>query len=178
MLDKEQRIKEQRTAEAMKKNLMGLGGKFACIACHLGSKIIDETGGLYCETPMFDVRELNTGFEFDYTKIYDGEENGYSREIGCLFDGLSRGIHLEIKYLSDEKSLTVSYKGVMVYREVAGDLECYAPTLEWEGKIEKLYITAKKIADQKRRIEGKEAKEKVARRYNQFFEQLRLRWGL
>jgi hypothetical protein len=178
MLDKEQRIKEQMTTKAMGNGLMGITGKLACIACNLGSKIVSETPDMFSETSMPDVWELPGNGEWDFKKIHDNDETAWSRDIGFIFDGLSRGIHLEIKYLSDEKSLTVYHKGYTVFREVSGDLEGYVPQPEWEDQVERLFKIAKQIAEDRTKVE-KEAFKKVAeKRAMSYLEQLRLRWGV
>lgn len=175
MNDKEQRIKEQRLIEATRKGLMGLAGKLACIARNLGSKIISETPEFYSSTPLFDVWGLQNDDQF---VIQDPSEDGGYRELGWVFDGLSRAMHLEIKYMYSDKSLTVYHKGYTVYREVSGDLECYAPTREWEDMVDKLFVVAKRVADSHKKEEAMEAKERNKSFIENKIEQLRLRWGI
>jgi hypothetical protein len=177
MTDKEQRIKEQRMAEAIMRGLMGLGGKIACIATFLGSKIVSETPDFYSETSLDDVWDLGTIDEYDHKRIVTAEENSWTRDIGYIFDGLSRGMHLEIKYLSDERALTVYYKGNKVYREVSGDLECYAPS-EWIDMIEKLFVVAKKLADEKKSRDAKQDASDTKSFVAKKIDEMRARWGL
>jgi hypothetical protein len=64
--------------------------------------------------------------------------------IGYHFDGLNRGMQLEIRYLDYESELKVHFKGHLVFKEVKGELVTYIPHDEWEGHIESLYKVAKK----------------------------------
>ncbi len=178
MLDKEQRIKEQRTIEATKKGYMGLSGKLACIMRNLGQPILSETSDFYSTTSLSDVWDLDDKYFYDATKIHDADEDISIREIGFMFDGLNRGMHLEIKYLTDEKTLTVNYKGYKVYREQSGDLEAFSPDPEWEDLVSKLFLTAKKISEERKKEHNIVSQEKAEKKVKNIIEQLRLRWGL
>lgn len=177
MSDKEQRIKERRTTEAIQKNFMGHTGKLSCIAHFLGSKIISEDAGFYSSTLMEDVWEIKND-EYDPTIIHDAGEDSWSREIGYVFDGMSRGIHLEIRHMIDDKILSVYYKGFPVYKELSGDLDCYAPDPVWEEMIEKLFKVAKQMVDSRRKEQKKEDKITIERNKNHFLDLLRSKWGV
>ena len=56
------------------------------------------------------------------------------------FDGLSRSMHMEIKYSEETSELSLTHRGYLVYKEVMGDLEVYVPNEEWESWIEKLWM--------------------------------------
>ncbi len=58
--------------------------------------------------------------------------------LGWHFDGLSRGMNLQIQHDDEDKKLIVYYNGRIVFQETAGNLESYVPS-EWEEHIEKLY---------------------------------------
>lgn len=116
----------------------------------------------------------------------EGKEWSESRErshmnaipLGWFFDGLSRGMHLEIKYEEAEKSLTVFYKGYEVYKEMGGELFGYAPHDEWENKIEQLYVVARKINEQ-RKNDAKSDQTKIAEKIkDSWWERTRKKWGL
>jgi hypothetical protein len=173
MHPKEQQIQQRRTIDAATKNYLGVSGKFGTIVRHLGSMIVSQDGGLY------DVRYLETEPPppADPEAIPMFEDAG-SNVIGAVFDGLSRGMHLEIKYIKHSAELTVHYKGYLVYQEVAGDLYCFNPFPEWETMIEKLYVVAKKVHDQYQAdMTERNYNEGVAEKAG-FLERLRMRWGI
>lgn len=179
MFDREDRVKEIRTIEATKKGYMGLTGKLACVVRNMGSAMVSETPDLYSATFMDDPWELPSDRDpYDGSVVHDPDENAWSRKIGYLFDGLGRGMHLEIRYMSDDKSLTVHHQGHMVYKEVSGDLYAYAPSPDWEGMIDRLYPVAKAVADESKERDAEAAREEAEKRYAGFVEKLKLRWGL
>lgn len=193
---KEKVIRERRTSLAVKNNMMGPSGKLGIIVKAFGHPIMYEGGGYvdtnYLEDPYADF----TDTEYEKTlsgqdgpvawqdRILDGEEGAggvYDENpnfLGYVFDGLSRGIHMEIKYMRQEHVLRVDYKGYEVYREVAGELEAYSPNEEWEGIINKLHKNAKDKYKELKDIEQAELLEAVERKKNSFWERLRTRWGL
>ena len=193
---KEKVIRERRTGLAVKNNMMGPSGKLGIIVKALGHPIMYEGGGYidthYLEDPYADF----TDTEYENTlsgqdgpvawqdRILDGDEGagGIHDEnpnfLGYVFDGLSRGIHMEIKYMRHEHVLRVDYKGYEVYREVAGELEAYSPDEEWEGVIARLHKHAKDKYKELKDIEQAELLESVERKKNSFWERLRQRWGL
>ncbi len=108
-----------------------------------------------------------------------GDRIGYTTDqIGWHFDGLSRGMHLEIKYEDANKLLIVHYKGYEVYKEVAGELLAYAPHQEWEGKIDQLYVVAKKLDDQNKRQDRKEEIQEAKHMKDSWWDKTRKKWGL
>ena len=164
--DQELKIKEYRTIEAKKKNLMGLRGKFGYILVAMGQPIIlhAESGGLFSQTFMDDwdveikdssnftpgtpeeiMKQIPTA-DSDFQNIPEGWEwNSESaievfdeQKAGWHFDGLQRGMHLEITYKESDKNLVVYYKGYLVFKEHAGDLRTYVPHDDWENMIERL----------------------------------------
>lgn len=174
MNNKEKRIKEQRLIEAAEKNLLGANGKLGSICRYLGTEIKAVGGSLY------DSYE----YEFDSWGEEDPDELPTSGiddpvyNIGYLFDGLSRGMHLEIKYLAYEKRLSCYYKGHEVYREIEGDLKAYAPFAEWETLIDKLHKTAQTVAGKKKKQQAEETKVEKLAYAKSFLQKLRERWGL
>lgn len=176
----EKTIREQRTIEAVRKQLMGMHGKIGTIVRHLGTPIIYQGGG------MCDVRSIE-----DYTgelyypaesageslPVFD-EESDYSDVEGYLFDGLSRGLHMEIKYLDTTKTLTVLWRGYPVYREIAGELYAYVPKDDWEKPVDRLYDAAKIRAIEAGEVQKAADEEKARHEYAGFVRRLRMRWGL
>ena len=201
---KESLIREKRTIEATKKGFMGATGKLGRIVMTLGTPIIANTSGSlydvrYMSDPYddYDIHDARTANELlenmpsmymenvhDPSEVDDGWSSKPSPEtlgqhdVGWIFDGLSRGMHLEIKYVEHRKELLVTWKGYPVYKEVAGVLESYAPLPEWEGMIDRLYKVAK-VKNKNDETEEKEELTKEAERIKMnWWQKIRLRWGL
>lgn len=167
---KEKAIQEQRTNQAIRENYMGSAGKIGMIAKWMGSEIISETGGLY------DVNYLPQSEE-DTDGLPVAEDTYLSLE-GYVFDGLSRGMHLEIRYINKESKLTVDYRGYRVYTEIAGDIAAFAPFPEWMDMIEKLYKIA--VEKQKKKFADCEEEDVIEIKKQQatWLQKLRMRWGI
>jgi hypothetical protein len=169
---KERAIREKRTIEATKKNLMGPTGKLGMIATFLGHKIMRQGSGLFGESFLEDPYHIPD--EHGLSMAEDSEV----QEIGHVFDGLSRGMHLEIKHYDCDNHLIVDYKGYRVYEEIAGDLRGYAPILEWESLVDKLFKQAKERRD---KLELKMApfiEQMVLKKRDSWFAKMRKKWGL
>lgn len=202
----EEKIKEQRTVEATKKGIIGQNGKIAIVLKVYGDPIITqrEGGGLldsnYIDLEGEDykkpIEEISDSEEFlrnipiinsDEHQRPDSEEwakdvpegDYYTTEtIGLHFDGLRRGMHMEISYNYDSAELVVYYKGYIVYKEIKGDLVSYAPVDQWEKWIESLYKSAK---EKYRKIKEKEFEEsiKIAEKEKKFWwQKIKERWGI
>lgn len=208
MHEQEKRIKEQRTVEANKKNLMGFDGKIGCIVRNMGQPLVSQSrGGTYfSSTPGFDFfdiptdnlpGELSPGTPEEITQQLpvidiDGVEQPEggiwmdrpatilenTEKLGWYFDGLIRGMHLEIKYMDENKELTVNYKGYCVYRELTGDLEAYIPLKEWEDMIDRLYNVARKIRVVHHKNEKEERKQELKRAKETWLQKMKNKWGL
>jgi hypothetical protein len=174
MNDKEKRIKAQRLIEAASKNLLGASGKLGSICRYLGEAIKGVGGTLY-DSYEYD---FDTWGEEDPEDLPTADIDTSVYSMGYLFDGLSRGMHLEIKYLSYEKKLTCHYKGYEVYQEVEGDLRAYAPFPEWEILIDNLYKTTQTTARAKKKQMAEEEKAKKMTHAVSFLQKLKDRWGL
>lgn len=172
MHDKEKAIIEQRTLQATKNNLLGASGKLGTIARYLGSPILKEGYGLYSQTYLEDPFEVKE-------EIPTAEDIMINCE-GYVFDGLSRGMHIEIIYIESTSKLTVNYKGYPVYVEVAGDLLAYAPfeNKEWENMVSRLYEQALNKQKKKKETDHEIMVEKAKEKQKSFLERLRLVWGL
>jgi hypothetical protein len=189
---KESAIREQRTNLAITKNLMGPTGKLGIIAEGLGDPIKRQ----HTSTPLYDVRYLDDPFEdhldceFETTLsgqdgplmfqegIIQGEEDDKFVLEGYVFDGLSRGLQLEIQMLYDSNKVTAYYRGRMVYQEVNGELAAYAPLPEWEVIIERIYPKAKANWEIRQQKKLEEVSEVIGRKKVSFWEKLKARWGL
>jgi hypothetical protein len=98
--------------------------------------------------------------------------------IGWIFDGLTRGMHLEIKYMEHNNSLTCHYKGYEVFREIRGQLVGYAPLDEWETWVDRLFIVAKEKRIEKKAVTEQEYSLAAKREKTSWWQRFRLRWGL
>ena len=184
MLNKEKLIKEQRVAEAIDRNLMGLDGKFGIILKQLGKPILFQGSSNYETTPWRDVYDLDI-----------------PEEIGKIFNGLEFGYHIEISYLKEgkipvknpimgfpgmyvttyeeaSKVLKVSWKGYLVYLEAEGDLCFFTPSSEWEDVIQNIYESANKLRGQHRMDKMFEEQRENKKEKLNFLERLREKWGI
>jgi hypothetical protein len=182
-------IREQRTIEATKKNFMGAAGKFGTILHAYGSPIFRQGSSL------MDVRHLDDPYadfvDTEYSSTMSGQrgplvsrdeilelDDDFVQQQGLLFDGLSRGIHLEIVYWHDTNEIKVHYRGFLVYREVGGELGAYAPFKEWEDATERLYRAAKEKMKKITKQEAEWDEELAEVKKRSYFQELRMRWGI
>lgn len=186
---KESVIREKRTILATQKNLMGPSGKFGMILQAFGSSVMRQGSGLVDANFLQDPYEDFVHTEYSPTASDQQGPVAYRDEIldsvddyvyneGLLFDGLSRGMHLEIVYWHATNEIKVSYRGFMVYKEIAGELEAYAPFPEWEDMIERLYKAAKEKTKNMKVAQEEVIAERVQRKKRDFWHQLKMRWGI
>lgn len=182
-------IREKRTIEATKKNLMGPSGKFGQILQAFGSPVIRQGSGMvdanFMEDPYQDfvdteysptLSDQNGPVAYRDELLYAGDDFVYNE--GLMFDGLSRGMHLEIIYWHATNEIKVYYKGYMVYHEVAGELEAYAPFTEWEDLIDRIYRAARDRVKKMKQLQEVEVAEIVQTKKKAFWQKLRLKWGI
>lgn len=190
---KEKTIKDIRTIEASKKQFIGMDGKLGLIVKYLGDPIMQDpfSYATILEDP-FDLTEV----EYERTLsgqngpvIYRNEEliadegAGSADEenpnfLGYIFDGLSRGMHIEIKYTRFDNEIKVYFKGHEVYCEVAGELEKYIPFDEWESMIERLHLAAKQKTKKNKESEKQELIENAKKLKNSFWQKIKNTWGI
>ncbi len=163
MNSQEAAIKESRLILATKNDLMGPNGKLGIICRYLGSKIEKQTGLDY--------------FSDEYSDLLELPEHSEVIDIGWIFDGLNRGMHLEIKYIDADNKLTVDYKGYEVFCEISGDLERYVPNEEWESKINQLFKIALNKKKQQTEQQNIEKEDLISRKQSSFLERLKQKWG-
>lgn len=208
MNEYEKKIKEQRTSQAIAKDLMGFDGKIGCIVRNMGQQIIAQgQGGAYFNSsPGYDFEALPED-EPPPGELFPGSPEEICRqmpvmgvegceepqdefwmprreptfesveEIGWYFSGLSRGMHLEIKYTNENKELIVRHKGKLVFKEIAGDLDGYVPSPEWERMIDRLHVIARKMQSTRNKTE-KEAKKQILRDKKQgWLDRMKSKWG-
>lgn len=183
MREKEKLIKERRLSEATNKGFFGLDGKIGQIVKYLGSPI-EITGSysdgisMYESNPMPNVWDIED--QSNTIPIIDVDEFGDIpvEHIGYHFDGLNRGIHMEIKYDPTHTKLSLHYKGYLVYEEVAGELICYVPHEEWEKIINKLYKQTKpKRKERIKEMQELEIEEGKAAK-SSFLDKMKRIWGV
>ena len=193
---KEKVLREKRTIEATKKNMMGPAGKLGIIARYLGNPIMKESS-VYVDTNFLE-DPYEDFSDIEYEKTLSGQNGpvAYRDELptsdmgagspnddnpnflGYVFDGLNRGFHIEIQMNRSDHTLTTYYKGYQVYRENAGELEAYNPFPDWEDLISKLYETAKQKIKRVKLEEYQELAEIVEKKKDSFWQKLRMRWGI
>jgi hypothetical protein len=199
--DKEKRVREERIIEASRKGLLGLEGKFGIIITNLGQPIISQNTGGGLAGGMYSSNQIDLGHEkededdlptvqfeqFGDIKDPTGSEwtpkkgtRDYASisQIGWHFDGLSRGIHIEIWYSPESHELKVTYKGFLVYKDIKSEVQAYAPFPEWENKIDQLYDLARKAEKVKREGEKKERIEEANKKKLSWLQRFRLQWGI
>ena len=165
---KQDRIKEQRLIEATRKDYMGADGKVAVILRNLGTPIMSQG------SPLFETTEAIDPYQLDDEGLpYFNEDEGTAK-IGMMFDGLSRGIHMEIKQM--EYHIEVYYKGYKVFEEYKGDLVCYNPG-EWEDQLERLYKVAWPTEKEKRKHKKIVRTAKAEQVKNSWVEEMKKTWG-
>lgn len=171
--NREKLIQEQRTIEAMKKGYMGLEGKFATIVKRLGYPVIKQGGLNYDQSFLEDYYNYE---DEDAMPMMDEDDSSY--EIGYAFDGLNRGMNLSILVLYHNREITVRHEGQVVYSELAGDLEGFAPEDIWEQKIDTLFSLCQKVERSERPAERKRLKDAADRKRKEILEKLKLKWGV
>lgn len=200
----EERIREQRIVEANKKGLMGQNGKIGIVLKVLGSPIIRQSeGGIYVDTNYFNINQeekeihnISDPVELMSEIPIMGIENNNrpnSKEwyqympdpinygidtIGLHFDGLNRGMHLEIKYDELSSELILYYKGYVAYREIKGELLGYSPNEEWEKWMNHLYKISK---DKLRKIKEEEFEETIKQNEKNkinWWNSIKEKWGI
>jgi len=189
----ELKIREQRTAEANNKGLMGQGGKIGTVLRALGSPIVGQTEGMsFLDTegrddepsgfilrdmPMFDMDGVARPESSEWGDAAEPMSSS-TRAVGYHFDGLSRSMHLEIIYKEEEAELSVYHRGFLVYQEVQGELSCYMPIKEWEDWISSLNKVSKRMQRESKENEFKDKVQKATESKNSWIRYIQSRWGI
>jgi len=178
-----QKIVEERQAEASRKNL---SRKFKLIIQALGFAVRSEGGsgsafeGGYAHSTS---PQLSEGWEWD---LSDDTVEGLpvaDLDAGTgtgirYFDALSSGLNLQIFYRENEELIKVTFDGILVYREIRGQVTCYLPSEQWEPHIESFYrLAQKRNREQEKEKKSEEDKEGQGR-MKRLFEYLRKNWGV
>lgn len=173
-MDINNKIKEQRTVQAINKDFMGSQGKLAIICQAFGDPIIYDNEGTETENLL----DINDGFyDVDENEIKTFSDDHVSYQIGLWYDGIKLGNGLEIKYLNYESEIKLYYKGSLKYHEESNNLIVYNPDGDWEKIIESLYFVAKKrIIEKNKKIleQNQVLKEKEKKN---IIDEIKKNWG-
>ena len=171
---KEQQIREQRTIDAMRNGLMGGQGKLARIAIAFGEPMIRQGSSKFEQTFLPDFDEIP---DEDAIPIMDMEDA--SHQIGWHFDGLRRGVHMEISWNEETRDLKCYWRGYLVYREFGNELDGYVPDKEgWEKIVEELYESTRKKERTNRKEQAKFVNVAARRQQKEFLDEMKLKWGI
>lgn len=196
----EAKIREQRIVEANKKGIVGQTGKIGTVLKIFGQPIISQSeGGIYVDThyiesefeksepknnselmasiPIFDTGNNERPVGKEWQEMPDPRPYG-SNQIGLHFDGLSRGMHMEIKYDDLEGELVLSYKGYVAYKEIKGEIVSYVPNKEWEDWVENLYHKAQKIQRSLKEAEFENQMQQAEKKKKEWWREIISRWGI
>lgn len=185
----EARIREQRLAEANKKGLMGASGKIGTVLRAMGSPIVGQIQGSLPpmaweevdernDIPTMDIEGAERPSGPEWSEHADHLESFSTYKMGMHFDGLSRGMHLEIIYKDETSEIIVYHKGFLVYKESQGELECYVPSEEWEGWVAGLFKVAKKIQREEKELEFKRTMEEAKKNKASWLSEMASKWGI
>jgi len=169
-MDIEEKIREQRTLEAISKNLMGFEGKLFLIARFLGDPITSQTSDqTWLETDDFWSEDT------DNLPIFSEDES--FADIGYVYNGLSDGLHLEIICQENQSTIKVYYEGHLYYEEEQGTLNRYFPYEILEKHIDNLYERVeKKIQILVKKEKPNQEKQIKKMEFNEV-RRLREKWG-
>ena len=198
--DLERRVRESRINEATKKHLIGVNGKIAIVVRGLGSPVIAQYDGSqfydimnseeYLGDPFEEIVQEDhiptTNFNDEFYPELEGWEWSERPRVqeattdlhSFHFNGISRGMHLEISLYPDTAEIKALYRGQQVYQEIRGELMSYVPNDEWEECINKLYPTAlaaTKQRSQESSLDKMEEQEKIKDNWLTTFKKL---WGI
>lgn len=173
---------------------MGASGKIGTVLKALGSPVVSQTNDVsYIDTqgvervssddlisqiPVMDLDGVERPRGSEWSEdVPDAVSFGTSC-LGRHFDGLGRGMHLEILYKDESSEMSVFYKGHLVYREIQGDLVCYVPIPEWEDWVSSLFKLAKKVQRDEKEEEFKAKVQEAERNKDSWLRSIASRWGI
>lgn len=169
-MDIEEKIREQRTNEAVKKNYMGFEGKLFLIAKILGHAITKQS------EDMFSL-ETDDFWKIDDNEIPTFDEGVSFHDIGYFYDGTSLGNRIEIVCKENEGTIKLTYKGFACYEEESGFLTKFIPHEDWENIVEKLYEIVEKRIKEKYEEYKAAQKDSLKKVEQDEINRLRNKWG-
>ena len=164
----EERILEQRTIEATKKNLIGQEGKIYLIARFLGDEIIYQNDS-------YDDYDFEQEFNVENMPILS--EDTYSRKIGHHYSGLKHANKIEIFTDDYSGEIRLFNDGNLVYKEVFSILESYVPNNNWEEVVDKLQIIIKPKIENFLKNKKKKEERDMKIMENNTIKEIQKRWG-
>ncbi len=132
---------------------------------------------LMTSIPIFDMGNNERPSGEEWQEMPDPKQFG-SNQIGLHFDGLSRGMHMEIKYDELEGEIVLSYKGYIAYKEIKGEIVSYVPNKEWEQWIENLYQKAQKMQRKLKEEEFESQMQRAEKKKKEWWREIISRWGI
>lgn len=203
--DIEIKAQRERTVQAINEGWMGFDGKLGVIAQQLGDPImsnysISHEGGLdYTDFSTYSLEDEGSiedaknydemlakmpMIEDEYIGVLEGGIWSNRKKtkmntglIGWNFDGLSRGMHLEIRCLIEDAKIVVYYQGYKVYEEEGSKLLRLNPN-GWEELVERLYPTAKKKQRKQVTKRNEERKAEAQNEVKGMLQRIKELWGL
>jgi hypothetical protein len=172
-MNTEKIVQEQRTIEAMKKGYMGYEGKFAQIARKFGFDVVQQGSGAFHQTFIDDFYEWG-----EEEEIPTMDEDEVIRHLGYNYDGYKNGDDLTVNLNLANAEIKVTFEGNMVYKEVAGDLECFVPNELWELKIEAIYSRVLKNDKSKKKSVRQDLVKRSDAKKNEILKRLKDKWGV
>ena len=108
-------------------------------------------------------------YEIPYTDV---------NQVGWHFEGLSNGLHMEIMYNDYSKQLTLTWKGYLMYKEIASELATYVPHQDWEDKVDYIFEQALNKEKATRKEERKEDIQEAKAIKQSWLNRMRQKWGI
>ena len=168
-MDIEDRIKEQRTNEAISKNLMGAEGKLFLIAKYLGHAITKQS----TDYNTLDIDD----FWSDLEEIPTLDESTSFYDIGYFYEGNLEGNRIEIVCKEDEANIKMFLDGYLYYEEDGGALQKYYPYPPLEKLVENLYNRVEQLLKIKLAKYQKEEEKQMPIEEQRELNRLREKWG-
>jgi hypothetical protein len=203
MNDKERRIVEARTNEALKKKLIGWNGKIGVVLRNLGQPIFEQSSGIGSdggrsasvledyydsyeeEVPSIDTMEvLDEMGEPISTPVGDAWSGDAQRifynttTIGYYYQLMQNGLNLEMRFLNETKEMIVNYQGNLVFKEIQGELYCYVPSKIWEQAVDSLFEKASKKEMQTKEEDKNVKLKKAEKQKDNWINDMKKFWGI
>ena len=164
---------EDRQIEASKKDIAKKG---LAIIEFLGYDLIDQDGGCSSDVMSFNCSQPYRMETVEYVYGELPTQDTTPGIVGRYFDGLSSGVNLQISHKNE--NFQINFNGNIVYKEQAGQIEGYAPSEDWESRLNSLYVLALKKAKLKESIAAADEVEASDSKSQKILDYLRSFWGL
>lgn len=155
-----------------------LTSKMKHIVKYLGEELVGLGFGT---TGDISIESYDRGIQYEEIESEDGiptmDGSEGSHVISYFFDGLSRGMNLQIYYDPNDESVKATYHGILVYLELQGTIQTYVPHSSWESHVNSLFQVAEKTAKIKEAQIAEEKKEEAKSQMHKVWDYLRTNWG-